>query len=47
MAKARSKFRIKNDSVKLSRNGFIVLVLFVVVVSVLATYAYLSSAVIR
>ena len=34
----------KNDSVTLSRNAFIVLILFVVAVTVLAVYAYLGYA---
>jgi hypothetical protein len=44
MAKAK---KAKRDSVTLSKNGFIVLVLFVVAVTMLAVYAYLGYAGVR
>lgn len=34
----------KKDSVTLTKNGFIVLILFVVAVTLLAAYAYLNFA---
>lgn len=43
MAKSRSK----KDSVTLTKNGFIVLILFVVAVTMLAVYAYLNYAGVR
>lgn len=36
--------RSKNDSVTLSKNAFIVLLLFVVAVTMLAVYAYMGYA---
>lgn len=43
MARSNSK----KDSVTLSKNGFIVLILFVVAISMLAAYAYLNFAAVR
>jgi len=37
----------KNDSVTLSKNAFIVLILFVVAITMLAVYAYLGYAGVR
>jgi hypothetical protein len=45
MAKSRSKSNSKKDSVTLTKNGFIVLVLFVVAISMLTAYAYLNFTV--
>lgn len=43
MAKSKSK----KESITLTRNGFIVLILFVVAITMLAAYAYLNYAVVR
>lgn len=44
MAKSRSKAKSNKDSVTLSKNGFIVVTLFVVAVTMLVAYAYLNYA---
>lgn len=49
MAKSRSKSKStpRKESVTLSRNGFIVLVLFVVAITMLGVYAYMGYAGVR
>lgn len=42
MAKAKSNSR--KDSVTLTKNGFIALILFVVAITMLAVYAYMGYA---
>lgn len=37
----------KSDSVTLSKNGFIALVLFIIAVTIFAVYAYLGYAVVK
>lgn len=49
MAKSRSKSKSnsKKDSVTLTKNGFIVLVLFIVAITMLGVYAYMGYAAAR
>lgn len=42
-----AKAKVRKESVTLSRNGFIVLVLFVVAITMLAAYAYMNYAAVR
>ena len=42
MAKSKARKTVKKDSVTLTRNGFIVLTLFIVAVTMLAVYAYMG-----
>jgi hypothetical protein len=44
MAKSKAKSN-KKDSVTLTKNGFMVLVLFIVAITMLAAYAYLNFTV--
>lgn len=46
MAKKKAS-KGKKDSVTLSKNAFIVLVLFVIAVTVLAVYAYMGYAIVK
>jgi len=47
MARRRKTRKARKDAVTLSRNAFIVLILFVVACTMLAVYAYLGYAGIR
>jgi hypothetical protein len=44
---AKKTKSVKKDSVTLTKNGFIVLVLFVIAVTMLAVYAYMGYSVAR
>jgi hypothetical protein len=44
MAKKKARSASRKDSVTLTKNGFIVLVLFVVAITMLAVYAYMGYA---
>lgn len=44
---AKSKSGSRKDSITLTKNGFIALILFVVAVTMLAAYAYLNYTVAR
>jgi hypothetical protein len=46
-SKARSKVKANKDSVTLTKEGFIGLILFVIAVSMLMAYAYLNFGGVR
>lgn len=47
MAKKISKKSSRKDSITLTRNGFIALILFIIAVTMLGVYAYLGYAAVK